>query len=65
MVDLIDDHYFDFMEKCKRREYRKERDGPLVFPGYSLHEIPLWDYRVYNKIIVFFFPIQILQYVSC
>ena len=36
-------------------EKGKERDGSLVYPGTSLHKIPLWDDNVYKKIIVIFF----------
>ena len=50
MVDLIDLQHFHLMENVN--EEGKERDGALVFPGYSLHKISFWDYRIYNKIIV-------------
>jgi hypothetical protein len=52
MVDLIDHYHINLMENI--HEEGKERDGPLVFPEYSLHEIPFWDHAVYNKIIVIF-----------
>ena len=64
MVDLIDDHHFDFMENVN--EEGKQRDGPLVFPEYSSQEIPFWDYRVYNNIIVtFFLSTQIVIIENC
>ena len=51
MVDLIDHYHINLMENIHEED--KERDGPLVFPGYSLHEIPhYWDHTVYNTIIV-------------
>ena len=53
LIDLIDPTHLNLMENIN--EEGKERDGPLVFPGYSLHEISYWNYRVYNKIIVIFF----------
>ena len=52
MVDLIDFYHVNLMENVN--EEGKERDGALVFPGYSLHEIPYWNHKVYNKIIVIF-----------
>ena len=57
MVDLIDSYHFQLMENVN--EDGKERDGPLVFPGYSLHDIPCWDYRVYNKLIVIFYKLKL------
>ena len=56
MVDLIDDGYFNLMENVN--EENKERDGPLVFPGYSLHGIPRWNHMIYNKIIVNFYQLK-------
>jgi hypothetical protein len=53
MVDLIDHYHFNLMENIN--EEGKERDGPLVFPDYSLNEIPFWDHRDYNTIIVICF----------
>ena len=53
MVDLIDFYHINLMENIN--EVGKERDGPLVFPGYSLHEIPYWDHTVSNKLIVIFY----------
>ena len=50
MVDLIDFQHFHLMENVN--EEGKERDGALVFPGYSLHEIPFWDHKIYRQIIV-------------
>ena len=55
MVDLITPRDIDFMENVN--EEGKERDGPLVFPGFSLHDIPgiPWNPKVYSKIIVITF----------
>ena len=53
MVDLIDHHHFNLMENVNPEG--KERDGPLVFPGYSLHEIPFWNHKIYNEITVIFY----------
>ena len=51
-VDLITSRHFSLMENVN--EKGKERDGPLVYPGTSLHTIPSWDDNVYKKIIVIF-----------
>ena len=53
MVDLIDYYNINLMENI--HEEGKERDGPLVFPGYSLHTIPYWDHTDYHNIIVILF----------
>ena len=53
MVDLIDFYHINLMENMN--EAGKERDGPLVFPEYSLHKIPYWDHTVSNKLIVIFY----------
>ena len=55
MVDLITPSDIDFMENVN--EEGKERDGPLVFPGFSSHRIPAWDPEVYHTIIVIIFQI--------
>ena len=56
MVDLIDSQHFHLMENVN--EEGKERDGALVFPGYSSHKIAFWDHRIYNKIVVIVFMLR-------
>ena len=56
MVDLITRRLIDFMENVN--EDGKERDGKLVFPGYSQHSIPVWDPKVYSTIIVIIYKIK-------
>ena len=63
MVDLIDFFHFNLMENIN--DEGKERDGVLVFPEYSLHEIPHWNHKIYSTIIVIFFSNELKSWGKC